>query len=226
MDEERAAREARFDDEVGRRIQDWAIEQYGDELEAGFLEFAGEAGEIGEGEVDLLALWFHNHRPIRSGGTPAERYAARPDLDDAERAAVVRIATARLGLFRVVSHAGPLADARGTRWRRAFRGPEPGNLAPRGPSIEQLEDELAVYAAHLSAGTCRWLAVVAELDRRIGYTAWRSCAEWIAYRCALTPRAAREHVRVARALLALPTIREAFARAEISYVKAAAARPG
>jgi hypothetical protein len=88
-----------------------------------------------------------------------------------------------------------------------------------GLSIEELEDELAVYAAHLSAGMCRWLAVVAELDRRIAYTAWRSSAEWIAYRCALTPRAAREHVRVARALLDLPAIRAAFARGELSYAK-------
>ena len=86
-------------------------------------------------------------------------------------------------------------------------------------SIRQLEDELAVYAAHLSAGMCRWLELVAELDRRVGRTAWRSCAEWIAYRCALTPRSAREHVRVARALSELPAIREAFARGELSYAK-------
>jgi hypothetical protein len=88
-----------------------------------------------------------------------------------------------------------------------------------GLSLEELEDELASFAAHLAAGMCRWLAVVAELDRRIGSTAWRSSAEWIAYRCALTPRAAREHVRVARALPALPAIREAFARGELSYAK-------
>jgi hypothetical protein len=86
-------------------------------------------------------------------------------------------------------------------------------------SIRELEDELGVYAAHLSAGMCRWLTVVAELDRRVGRTAWRSCSEWIAYRCALTPRAAREHVRVARCLSQLPAIREAFALGRLSYAK-------
>src|SRR5262249_56539556 len=65
----------------------------------------------------------------------------------------------------------------------------------------------------------RWLTVVAELDRRVGRTRWDSCAEWIAYRCALTPRSAREHVRVARALTELPAIREKFSLGELSYAK-------
>src|SRR5215831_20157628 len=86
-------------------------------------------------------------------------------------------------------------------------------------STRELEDELGLYAAHLSAGMCRWLTVVAELDRRVCRTGWRSCSEWIAYRCALTPRAAREHVRVARALEELPAIREALAVGRLSYAK-------
>jgi hypothetical protein len=58
---------------------------------------------MADGATDLLALWYHNHREVAGGGTPAQRYAARPDLDDAERAAAARIATARLGLFRVLA---------------------------------------------------------------------------------------------------------------------------
>src|SRR5439155_12699260 len=41
----------------------------------------------------------------------------------------------------------------------------------------------------------------------------------LAWRCALTPRAAREHVRVARRLSELPLIRDAFSRGELSYAK-------
>ena len=44
-------------------------------------------------------------------------------------------------------------------------------------------------------------------------------AEWLAWRCALTPRAAREHVRVARRLPELPLVHAAFARGELSYAK-------
>jgi hypothetical protein len=69
-----------------------------------------------------------------------------------------------------------------------------------------------------NAGTCRWLELVAELDRRGGLSGC-STAEWLAWRCALSPRAAREHVRVARRLAELPMIHEAFACGELSYAK-------
>jgi hypothetical protein len=85
-------------------------------------------------------------------------------------------------------------------------------------SAAELEDEIATLASHIYAGTCRWLELVAELDRR-GGLAGCSTAEWLAWRCALTPRAAREHVRVARCLGELPLIHEAFAGGELSYAK-------
>jgi hypothetical protein len=85
----------------------------------------------------------------------------------------------------------------------------------------ELESALATLAAHLTAGTCRWLALVGELDRRGGWAqdGPDSCAAWVAWRCGLTPRAAREHVRVARRLPELPVTRAAFARGEVSYAK-------
>ncbi len=88
-------------------------------------------------------------------------------------------------------------------------------------SVAELKNELTEVASHIYAGTCRWLELVAELDRREGWAepGLRSCAEWIAWRCALTPRAAREHVRVARRLGELPRIRDSFARGELSYAK-------
>ena len=56
-------------------------------------------------------------------------------------------------------------------------------------SARELQDEIATLASHIYAGTCRWLELVAELDRR-GATPGSSTAEWLAWRCALTPRAA------------------------------------
>jgi Domain of unknown function (DUF222)/HNH endonuclease len=85
-------------------------------------------------------------------------------------------------------------------------------------SDEELEDEIATLASHIYAGTCRWLELVAELDRRGGF-AGCTVAQWLAWRCALTPRSAREHVRVARRLAELPLIHEAFACGELSYAK-------
>jgi hypothetical protein len=85
-------------------------------------------------------------------------------------------------------------------------------------SFAELEEELAGLAAHINAGTCRWLELVAEVDRRnklVGCT----CAQWLAWRCGLTPRTAREHVRIARSLGGLPGIRAAFACGQLSFAK-------
>src|SRR2546429_4689223 len=90
-----------------------------------------------------------------------------------------------------------------------------------GLSADELVDEVAQWAAHISAGMCRWLELVGELDSRgsRGLPGPESSAAWLAWSCALTPRSAREHVRVARRLRELPLIHEAFARGELSYAK-------
>src|SRR5262249_29413437 len=46
-----------------------------------------------------------------------------------------------------------------------------------------------------------------------------SCAAWLTWRIGLAPGAAREHVRVARALGALPRLAQALACGELSYSK-------
>ena len=84
-----------------------------------------------------------------------------------------------------------------------------------------LEREIGELAAHIAAATCRWLELVAEFDRRGAHEAWgfHSCGAWVAWRCAIDPRSAREHVRVARALEDLQAVRECFGRGELSYSK-------
>ncbi|HWL66564.1 MAG TPA: DUF222 domain-containing protein, partial [Actinomycetota bacterium] len=87
--------------------------------------------------------------------------------------------------------------------------------------LERLEHEISTLAAHIYAATCRWLRMIAEFDRREGWTTWglTSTTEWLAWKCAISPRTAREHVRIARALDDLPRIAEAFAAGELSYSK-------
>src|SRR5438105_15716268 len=85
--------------------------------------------------------------------------------------------------------------------------------------LERLESELTELAANLFAAMCRWLLMLAEFDRRKGWTTWecRSCAHWLNWRCGIGTVAAREHVRVAHRLRALPQTTEAFSRGELSY---------
>ena len=95
---------------------------------------------------------------------------------------------------------------------------------PSDLETERLEAEIASLYSRISAETCRWLLLVAELDRREAYLQWgcRSCAHWLSWHCGVGLRAAQDHVRVAGRLDELPLIRDAFARGELSYSKARA----
>src|SRR4029450_12941233 len=73
---------------------------------------------------------------------------------------------------------------------------------------------------HLEAATARLLDRIREFDARQGWSnGFASCAAWLNYRVGLDLGAARERVRVARALGKLPRLAEALARGEISYAK-------
>jgi 5-methylcytosine-specific restriction endonuclease McrA len=66
----------------------------------------------------------------------------------------------------------------------------------------------------------RLLDLIRDFDTRGGWgNGFRSCAEWLTWRIGLAPGAAREHVRVARALGTLPRLAQALARGELSYSK-------
>src|SRR5688500_3231161 len=94
--------------------------------------------------------------------------------------------------------------------------PPPRSVA----ELDRLGDEIAELAAHLEAATARLRELIREFDARGGWnTDFRSCAEWLSWRIGLVRLAAREHVRVARALGDLPRLRQALARGELSYSK-------
>ncbi len=86
--------------------------------------------------------------------------------------------------------------------------------------LERLGDQIAELSAHLDAATARLLDLIREFDEGGGWnTGFRSCAEWLAWRVGMNLGAARERVRVARALPALPRLAAALARGELSYAK-------
>src|SRR5881398_2319948 len=86
--------------------------------------------------------------------------------------------------------------------------------------LEQLGDEIAELSAHLDAATGRLLELIRDFDARGGWnTGFMSCAAWLSWRVGLDPRAARERVRVARALGTLPRLAQALAHGELSYSK-------
>src|SRR5437667_12293792 len=86
--------------------------------------------------------------------------------------------------------------------------------------LDRLGDEIAQLSAHLDAAIARLLDLIREFDARDGWnTGFRSCAAWPSWRVGLDRGAARERVRVARALGTLPRLAQALARGELSYSK-------
>jgi hypothetical protein len=90
----------------------------------------------------------------------------------------------------------------------------------RVAELDRLGDEIAELSAHLDAATARLLTLIREFDARGGWnTGFRTCGAWLSWRVGLDLGAARERVRVARALGTLPLFAEALARGELSYAK-------
>jgi hypothetical protein len=88
-----------------------------------------------------------------------------------------------------------------------------------GLSNSELADRIVTWSGRVAAGEAELTALVGEFDRREawGGTGLLSCAHWLAWRTGLSPTAAREKVRVARALRELPQVREGLASGRLSY---------
>ena len=96
---------------------------------------------------------------------------------------------------------------------------------PREPEWRQradaLGDEIATLAAHMTAAEYQLLCKIREFDECDGWYVHgaRSCAHWLNWRIGLGLVAAREKVRVARALGELPKLSAAMERGAVSYSK-------
>jgi hypothetical protein len=109
----------------------------------------------------------------------------------------------------------------------------PGNRGPLPPEppeeveLAALGERIAELAALLSATEYQLLVLIREFDERYGWRGgFRSCAHWLNWRIGLAMGAAREKVRVARALGELPRIAAAMEKGELSYSKVRALTRG
>jgi hypothetical protein len=86
---------------------------------------------------------------------------------------------------------------------------------------EALGNRISELSAHLNAAKAQLLELIAEFDACGGWAdeGCLTCAHWLNWKCGVSTTAAREQVRVARALRELPQIHDAFARGVISYSK-------
>ena len=87
--------------------------------------------------------------------------------------------------------------------------------------LENLENDITELAAHINAATYRLFELICLYDEKEGWAqhGLASCAHWLQWQCGTNLNAAREKVRVARALPDLPEISEAFRTGRVSYSK-------
>ena len=103
--------------------------------------------------------------------------------------------------------------------------PSPGSAPP--PRLdrehaERLGRRIQNQAAVIAQATCEFLLMLAEFDAREGvrfYEGLKSTAHWLGWACSMAAGTAREHLRVARALPALPLTVAEFRAGRLSYSK-------
>ena len=90
--------------------------------------------------------------------------------------------------------------------------------------LDSLGDRIAEGAALLDSALHRLLTDIRQFDEQAGWhrQGATSCAHWLNWRVGIDLGAAREKVRVARALGTMPRLDAALARGELSYSKARA----
>lgn len=88
--------------------------------------------------------------------------------------------------------------------------------------IPDLAKEIRTLAGRINAADHQFLTLIAEFDRRTGWMrdGMQTCAHWLNWKCGVAIGAAREKVRVARALENLPKVSAAMSSGRLSYSKA------
>jgi hypothetical protein len=94
------------------------------------------------------------------------------------------------------------------------------NASDPSISIEQLGEAIATIASRVAVATYQLLVLLHEFDARGGWhNGFTSCAHWLHWRTGIDLGAAREKVRVAKALPELPRLSAAMQNGEVSYAK-------
>ena len=85
----------------------------------------------------------------------------------------------------------------------------------------ELRRAVTRMAAHINHADWRFIKLIAAMDRTRGWAeaGYASLGNWLDHRCGLGPCAARERIRIGRALARLPRIDAAFRDGVLSYSK-------
>ena len=87
--------------------------------------------------------------------------------------------------------------------------------------IDELRRRILYLEMRGRSRMSEWLELIAAFDDHRGHreTSHSSTASWLAHACGIDSRTARDHVRVARRLVMMPTVARAFQECRLSYAK-------
>ena len=93
------------------------------------------------------------------------------------------------------------------------------DFIPDNPA--ELRRAVTRMAAHINHADWRFIKLIAAMDRTRGWAeaGYANLGNWLDHRCGLGPCAARERIRIGRALARLPDIDAAFRDGVLSYSK-------
>ncbi len=166
--------------------------------------------------VRVFGRWFGRSEPLSvdrlQRAPPVARRSGRATLE-AEVFAIGR------GANRVYGQKSGRAECQ-TRVLGFFM-PSSDPTALTLSEVEALGDRIATVAAEIDAANHELLTGLRSFDRAGGWHVQGalSCAHWLSWRTGLSLGPAREKVRVAGALAALPLIDEQLRRGKLSYSK-------
>ncbi len=150
-------------------------------------------------------------RPVRAGNDPT---TATPGSG----AAVIDIPTSAIVPASTIAPPSAIAPTANTTVPVSIEEHRAGVLRRRDEA-ECLGDDIAELSARIQAATYELLVMLRAFDEREGWSGFQSCAHWLNWRTGLALGAAREKVRVARALGDLPLLSDAMRRGQLSYSK-------
>lgn len=98
---------------------------------------------------------------------------------------------------------------------------EPDFPRPNVCAADQLGAEITELCGYIHAASAHLLALIREFDENRYWedAGFPSCVSWLNFKCGFAPGTAREKLRVAHTLVALPKISAAFAEGSLSFSK-------
>ncbi len=162
-------------------------------------------------------------RPVRSGNhpttTPVGSEAAVIDMPASVIAPTSAIvSTSAIAPASAIVSASAIAPTAATTAPASIEDHRAAVLRRRDEA-ERLGEDIAELSSRIQAATYELLVMLRAFDEREGWSGFQSCAHWLNWRTGLALGAAREKVRVARALGDLPLLSDAMRRGQLSYSK-------